>query len=102
MKGYKVFDRNWCSTHGSKDFYDKPFKIGVEYEDPNPPQVARNGFHYCESLEICFSVYSPDSRNRIGEIEILGDVDKSNNGFCCTNKFKIVREIPWREVIDLI
>lgn len=101
MKGYKLFDRNWCSTHGSQDFYDKPFELGVEYTDPNPPCVARNGFHFCESLETCFSVYNPDSRNRIGEIEILGDVDKRGD-FCCTNKFKIVREIPWREVIDLI
>lgn len=101
MIGYKLFDRNWCSTHGSKDFYDKPFEIGVEYTDPNPPQVSRNGFHFCESLENCFTVYSPDSRNRIGEIEVLGEVHKSGS-FCCTNKFKIVREIPWREVIDLI
>lgn len=102
MIGYKVFNRNWCSTHGSKDFYEKPFEIGVVYEEPEQPRVACNGFHYCETLETCFSVYSPDSRNRIGEIEILGDVAKAQNGYCCTNKFRIVREIPWREVVDLL
>lgn len=102
MIGYKVFDRNWCSTHGSKDFYTKPFEVGVVYEEKEAPHVARNGFHFCKSLETCFSVYSPDARNRIGEIQVLGDVDKSENGYCCTNKFRIIREIPWREVAKLL
>lgn len=100
--GYKVFDRKWCSIHGSDDFYNKPFEMGVVYEENEPPKVHSNGFHYCENLEICFQVYSPDSRNRIGEIEILGEIDKRENGYCATNKFKILREVPWREVAQMI
>ena len=102
MRGYKLFDRNWCSTHGSHDFYNKPFKIGVVYEESEPPRCHHNGFHFCKDLETCFKVYAPDSRNRIAEIEVLGEIDKNSYGFYATNKFKIIREIPWREVINLL
>ena len=102
MRGYKLFDRNWCSTHGSHDFYNKPFKIGVIYEESGLPHCRQNGFHFCKDLESCFRVYTPDSRNRIAEIKILGEIDSDSNGFYATNKFIIIREIPWREVVDLL
>ena len=51
----------------------------------------------------CFRYYDFDPKNKVAEVEVLGDIAVSSKGDKeCTNKIKIVREISWYEVLDLI
>ena len=65
------------------------------------PIVCERGFHFCERAVDCFSYYGFDPKNKVAEIEALGDID-SDGSKSCTNKIHIIREIPWQEILDLV
>lgn len=96
MKGYKVFNSDWtCKGY--------QYEVGKVYEMKEKPIICGRGFHFCLDLIDCFSYYLHDSSNKVAEIEALGDIDNGNeNSKHCTNKIKIVREIPWDEVQKLV
>ena len=51
----------------------------------------------------CFGYYNFDSENKVAEIEATGAIDDDGNEEkYCTNKIKIVRELSWHEVLDLV
>ncbi len=95
-KAYKLFNSNWTCLN-------MQYKVGETYTMAEKPRICDKGFHYCPKLIDCFYYYNFDTRNKVAEVEILGDIDKSFEGDKeCTNKIKIVREISWHEVLDLV
>ena len=95
-RAYKVFNADWVCLN-------MQYKVGETYTMAEKPRICDKGFHYCPKLIDCFYYYNFDTRNKVAEVEILGDIDKSFEGDKeCTNKIKIVREISWHEVLDLV
>lgn len=95
-KAYKVFNSDWTCR-------DKVYEVGKTYSMSKAPIICERGFHYCPKLINCFRYYDFDPRNKVAEVEVLGDIAVSPEGDKeCTNKIKIVREISWHEVLDLV
>jgi len=96
MKGYKVFNSNWTC----KGFQ---YEVGKIYKMEEMPELCKRGFHFCEKIGDCFSYYNFDPSNKVAKIEALGDIDRQDNDSkCCTNKIKIVKELSWPEVLELV
>ena len=94
MKGYKVFNPNWMC----RGFQ---YQVGESYEMDVMPIICDRGFHFCKELEDCFRHYAFNPQNKVAEVEAYGDVI-SEDRKSCTNKIKIVREIPWDEVLRIV
>ena len=94
MKGYKVFNKDWTC----REFQ---YEVGKTYEMEEAPACCKRGFHFCRKLIDCFNYYDFDSENKVAEIEAMGAIDKRDSKFC-TNKIKIIRELTWHEVLDLV
>jgi hypothetical protein len=95
MKGYKVFNSDW-TCRGFQ------YKVGKTYKMDGEPVLCNRGFHFCEKVADCFSYYSFDARNKVAEVEALGEVVTADDGCkSCTNEIKIVREVSWEEVLTL-
>lgn len=92
--GYKVFNSDWTCRNFQ-------FKVNKTYEIEGELRVCENGFHYCNKLIDCFNYYNFNSNNKVALVEILGDIQTENDK-SCTNKIKIVREISWSEVLNLV
>ena len=96
MKGYKVFNSDWTC----RDFQ---FEVGKVFEEDVTPVCCDKGFHFCTKATDCFSYYDFDPNNKVAEVEALGEIDSNDeDSKCCTNKIKIVREINWQEVLELV
>ena len=65
-------------------------------------EICERGFHYCPKLVNCFNYYGFNSNNKVAEIEILGDIKNDSDDKEVTNKFKIIRELSWHEVLELV
>lgn len=97
VKGYKVFNEDW--TCRDKEYHCPGiFKEDIDKDDL---KVCINGMHFCKNIVDCFSYYMFDTRNHVCEVEALGDIDESVDK-CCTNKLKIIREIPREEVFNIV
>jgi len=96
MKGYKVFNADWqCRNY--------QYKVGETFEEDVTPICCERGFHFCVDLKKCFNYYDFDPENKVAEIEALGKIAISaDEDKYCTNKIKIVREITWKEVLQLV
>ena len=98
IKGYKVFGPGWvCDPAGT------PFRyaVGETYEMKEVPIVCKRGFHFCAGAADCFKYYAFSPKNKVAEVEALGDID-SDGSISCTNKIHIIREIPWQEIQQLM
>ena len=96
MKGYKVFNSDWTC----RDFQ---FEVGKVFEEDVTPVCCDKGFHFCTKASDCFSYYDFDPNNKVAEVEALGEIDSNDeDSKCCTNKIKIVREINWQKVLELV
>ena len=96
MKGYKVFNPDW-TCRGFQ------YKVGESYEMDRKPRVCQRGFHFCIKASDCFDFYSFSSDNKVAEVEAYGDINKSDDELkYCTNKIRIVREIPWDEMLHIV
>lgn len=95
MKGYKVFNSDWTCLGFQ-------YEVGKTYEmDATEIKLCNKGFHFCERLIDCFSYYGFDPENKFAEVEALGSILTDGRKYC-TNKIKIVREMDWYEVLDLV
>lgn len=94
MKGYKVFNSDWIC----RDFQ---YKVGITYEMDEKPKCCEKGFHFCEKLIDCFDYYSFNRKNKVAEVEALGEIDRMGKK-ACTNIIEIVRELSWEEVLRLV
>ena len=96
MRGYKVFNPDWTCR-------DMQYEVGKTYEMEETPIICERGFHFCEKVADCFEYYRFDSDNKVAEIEAFGELDFEEDGNKhCTNKIKIIRELTWHEVLDLV
>ena len=95
-KGFKVFNGDW-TCNGFQ------YEIGKTFEMEDSPICCSRGFHFCTKLSDCFNYYAFNSDNKVAEIEAIGEVvSDSGDTKHCTNKIKIVRELTWHEVLDLV
>ena len=95
MKGYKVFNPDF-TCRGFQ------YEVGKTYKTDGRPILCCNGFHFCEKVADCFSYYSFDPRNKVAEVEALGEVvTAEDEGKSCTDEIKIVREVSWEEMLTL-
>lgn len=63
--------------------------------------VVTEVFIFCENAADCFNYYSFNPDNKVAEVIAYGDVVREGDK-CCTNKIKIVREIPWQELLTIV
>ena len=97
MKGYKVFNSDW-TCRGFQ------YKVGETYEMDEKPIICEQGFHFCRNLKDCFYFYPFCKDVKIAEVEALGEIDhnecylREKISKCCTNKIKILREIPFENL----
>ncbi len=94
MKGYKVFNPDWTC----RDFQ---YEVGKTYEHEGDIELCGSGFHFCKKAVDCFNFYSFYSENKVAEVEALGET-KTDGIKTVTNKIKIVIELTWYEVLDLV
>lgn len=97
MKGYKVFNSDW-TCRGFQ------YKVGETYKYEGEISICETGFHFCKKLVDCFNYYTFDPENKVAIIEATGEVIESNysNNKCVTNEIKIIRELNWHEVLDMV
>ena len=95
-KGFKVFNKDW-TCNGFQ------YEVGGTYEMKESPICCNRGFHFCTKLSDCFNYYAFNSDNKVAEVEAIGEVvSDSGDTKHCTNKIKIIRELTWHEVLDLV
>jgi len=97
-KAYKAFNNDWTC----RDF---KYEVGATYEMDEKPIICEKGFHACYKLKDCINYYPLNKDTRFAEVEILGHIDTerdADDSKICTNKIKIVREIPWEEILELL
>ena len=94
MKGYKVFNSDW-TCRGFQ------YEVGKTYEHEGEISPCNSGFHFCKRAVDCFNYYPFNSDNRVAEVEALGEI-KTDGDKSVTNKIKIVRELSWHEVLELV
>lgn len=89
IKGYKATYNYKCR--------DQHFEIGKVYELEGEPIMCVNGFHFCPntSYVLWHCSYIPNDFKLL-EVEALGDIVEEG-GKSCTNKIKIIREVPMEE-----
>lgn len=96
MRGYKVFNPNW-NCRGKQ--YSCP---GI-FEQKGKLELCKNGIHFCRKLTDCFNYYKFCSKNKVAEVEAIGEIiEDEKTGKYCTSKIKIIRELNWYEVLDLV
>ena len=86
MKGYKVFNPDWTCRGFT-------YRVGETDEMKEGPELCKKGFHFCPKAADCFGYYGFDPKNKVAEVEALGDIDGDGDKRC-TNKLRVVREIP--------
>ena len=94
VKGFKVFNPDWTCRHFQ-------YEVGQVYSMDESPECCERGFHFCEKAADCFRYYNFDPENKVAEVEALGKIDTDGTK-SCTNKIKIVREIPWAELLNIV
>ncbi len=99
-KAFKVFEPDW--TCRDYDYKRNGNVIGEIYEMDGEIEICERGFHYCPKLVNCFNYYGFNSNNKVAEIEILGNIKNDGDDKEVTNKFKIIRELSWHEVLELV
>jgi hypothetical protein len=94
LKAFKVFDPDWTC----RGFL---YEVGKIYEEDVNPSLCDRGFHFCKKLADCFNYYNFDPNNKVAKIEAIGDICEGGDK-CCTNKIKIIEEISWEEVLEMV
>ena len=94
VRGFKVFNSDW-TCRGFQ------YEVGKIFEEDVEPSCCDRGFHFCENAADCFNYYSFNPDNKVAEVIAYGDIVRGDDK-CCTNKIKIVREIPWQELLTIV
>ena len=61
----------------------------------------RQGLPFLPQASDCFNYYQFDSNNKVAEVEAIGLVETQGDK-SVTDKIKIVREIPWQELLEIV
>lgn len=95
IHGYKVFNHDWTCR-------DKQYTCPGVFEEDVIPSVCDRGMHFCKRAVDCFNYYSFDPKNKVAEVIAFADRTVENGDKCATNYLKIVREISWQEVLEIV
>lgn len=96
VKGYKVFNADW-TCRGFQ------YVVGETFEEDVIPSCCNKGFHFCTKAADCFNYYRFNPDNKVAEVEAIGEINTSPvDSKCCTNKIRIVRELSWDEVLEIV
>jgi hypothetical protein len=93
-KGYKV-------TNSEMKCRDYQFKLDKKYTENGTLSICNNGFHFCQEANDCFNYYDFKPQNRVFEVEAYGEIQSNDDKSCCLS-IKLIREIPWEEVLRLV
>ena len=94
IKGYKVFNPDW-TCRGFQ------YKVGETFTHNGNIEMCGRGFHFCRKASDCFNYYEFNSKNKVAEIEALGDVETQGDK-SVTDAIRIVREIEWMELLTIV
>ena len=94
IKGYKVFNPDW-TCRGFQ------YEVGKTFKHDGNIEMCGAGFHFCQKASDCFDYYRFDSQNKVAEVEAIGLV-KTRDNKSVTDEIKIVREIPWQELLTIV
>lgn len=94
VRGYKVFNPDWTCR-------DKQYACPGNFEESGDIEVCEVGMHFCKKASDCFNYYTFDPENKVAEVIAYGTVVEKGDK-CCTDKLKIVREIPWNELLEIV
>lgn len=86
--GYKATYNFQCN--------DLTYEIGKTYEISSI-EICNHGFHYCPKIKDVLYYYNADKDLKILEIEDIGDERIEDDDKICTNKIKVIREVPAEE-----
>lgn len=79
------------------------YEIGKEYKLNDTIVMCEQGFHFCKELIDVMNFYNTEKGNRFCEIEAIGEIVEDNeHKKYCTNKIKIIKEIPIEEVLKKV
>lgn len=95
MIGYKAFNNDW-TCRGFQ------YKIGETYRMNEIPKCCMEGFHFCKKISDCFSYYRFSPDNKYALVESRGAVVTNDERKYATNALKIIKEISWAEVLDMV
>jgi hypothetical protein len=95
MKAYKVFNPDW-TCKGFK------YKVGKTYTHKGGIKLCVSGFHACQKIADCFNYYVFNPENKVAEVELVGKVLGEDQDKQVTDKIKIIKELSWNEVLDLV
>ena len=94
MKAYKVFDSEW-KCRGFQ------YKVGETYEMKEKPILCEQGFHACKKVSDCFNYQEFNPKNKVAEVDLIGDIVGADGDKQATNKINIIKEISWGEMLEL-
>lgn len=94
VKGYKVFNPDWTCR-------GKQYICPGSFEEDVRLRVCFEGMHFCKRAADCFNYYPFTPENHVAEVIAYGEVVEDGDK-CCTNRLKIVREVPWAEVLEVV
>ena len=95
MKAYKIFNSDWKCR-------DVFFEVGKTYIKEGKPILCEYGFHACVNINKCWDYYSFDPKNKVAEVDLIGDIVGDEIDKVCTNKIIIVKELTWEEILRLV
>ena len=96
MKGYKIFDKD-LTYDGIK------FEIGKTYSGEDYHNYEDAEFVFYSKVQNCYWSNEFIPENRIVEIEAFDRIyDGDYEGIYYSNKIKLIREINWQDIIELV
>ncbi len=94
IKGYKVFNPDW-TCRGFQ------YEVGKTFKHNGNIEMCGAGFHFCQRVVDCFNYYDFSDSTKVAEVEAIGLVETQDDK-SVTNEIKIIRELTWHEVLDLV
>ena len=95
IRGFKVFNPDWICK-------DKQYTCPGTFEEDVIPSVCDRGMHFCKIAADCFNYYRFNPENKVAEVIAPADCTVEDGDKCATNYLKIVREISWQEVLEIV
>ena len=120
MKGYKLIPENWVCQVGEgmpyKDMYgeeefrwtvlsSQKYTVGETAVVKGRPDLGAWGLHFCTDMADCLDYKELTPEMHMCEVETRGEIAGScypGDSTYCTNKLKIIREIPFDELMQHI
>jgi hypothetical protein len=94
MKAYKVFNEDFTCRNFQ-------YEVGKTYIHEEQIKLCGSGFHACLKTVDCFNYYFFDSKNKVCEVELMGNIEHGDDKSVCS-EIKIIREISWHDVLSLV